>query len=66
MKIVELADEQLIYPSIRSYYSDIIRKNLCIAYRVDTLNTIHKDLSGRLPRISENDNNSCWRNFRLL
>ncbi len=56
MKVGKLADEQLLYPSIRSYYSDIIRKNLCIAYRADTLNTIHKDLLGRLPKISENDN----------
>ena len=56
MKVGELADEQLIYPQIRSYYSDIIRKNLCIAYRVDTLNTIHKDLLSRLPEVSKNDN----------
>ena len=56
MKIGELDIEQLTYPRIKSFYSDIIRKNSCIAYRIDTLNIIHKDLLGRLPEISENDN----------
>ena len=56
MKIGELNIEQLTYLRIKSFYSDIIRKNSCVAYRIDTLNIIHKDLLGRLPEISENDN----------
>lgn len=56
MQVGELTNEQLQYPQIRPYYDDIVRKISCIAYRVDTISTMHTDLLNRLPETSGNDN----------
>ncbi|WP_054750093.1 hypothetical protein [Ruminiclostridium josui] len=55
MQFGKLTNEQLLNPKIRTCYNDIIRKTRYIAYKVDIINDIRKDLLAKMPDISETD-----------
>lgn len=55
MLIGGLTNKQLPNLKIRACYKDIIRKSKSIAYKIDIIKDMDKDLSSKLPMISESD-----------